>query len=410
MSNIVIVGGGASGLIAAIYAKTSNNKVTILERNKEVGKKILVTGNGRCNYWNENITTKNYHSNNLEEVKNIITDKNKVEIMDFFNKIGIIPKVKDGYYYPRSNQATSIRNALKTEVNNLAIDIQYDTFVKDIKKQNNQFLLETSKGVIKADKVIIATGSKAMPKTGSDGNGYLLLKNLGHSLTELFPVLVQLEGKGNFFKLWEGVRSEAKLTLLEQGKKLATEIGEIQLTNYGISGICTFNLSHLVAKGLRKGKQEEVMIDFLPFLNINTAEDFITYFDQRNKLVANRSIEQLLEGILNYKLINTLLYLTSISKDTSWDKLTALEKTNLYNNLKNFKLEIIKTKSYDAAQSCGGGIPLLEINTKTMQSKLVDNLYIVGEILDVDGVCGGYNLAFAWLSGMLAGKDASKND
>ena len=410
MERIVIIGGGASGLVTAIYAKRKNNQVIILEKNNKCGKKLLLTGNGRCNFWNQDQSLENYNSTNKNNLRDIITEKNQKEILSFFDKIGIVPKVKDGYYYPNSNQASSISNALLLQVESLGIKIKYNSEVEKIDKLDNKFIITTLTGeLISCDKVVLATGSKACPKTGSDGKGYELAKNFNHTIIDVVPSLVQLRGNGSYFKLWNGVRCDARISLFENNYKIKEEYGELQLTDYGISGIPTFNISGLVARGIKNNKKEIVKIDFLPFINKNEQE-FITYCDNKNKFILNLKIYQFLEGMLNYKLVETILKVAKIDKQKRWQDLTISEKKRLYYNLKSFEFLITGTNSFDKAQVCSGGVSLLEINPKTMESKLIKNLYIVGELLDVDGICGGYNLSFAWISGMLAGKEISKND
>ena len=402
MERIVIIGGGASGLVTAIYAKRKNNQVIILEKNNKC--------NGRCNFWNQDQSLENYNSTNKNNFRDIITEKNQKEILSFFDKIGIVPKVKDGYYYPNSNQASSISNALLLQVESLGIKIKYNSEVEKIDKLDNKFIITTLTGeLISCDKVVLATGSKACPKTGSDGKGYELAKNFNHTIIDVVPSLVQLRGNGSYFKLWNGVRCDARISLFENNYKIKEEYGELQLTDYGISGIPTFNISGLVARGIKNNKKEIVKIDFLPFINKNEQE-FITYCDNKNKFILNLKIYQFLEGMLNYKLVETILKVAKIDKQKRWQDLTISEKKRLYYNLKSFEFLITGTNSFDKAQVCSGGVSLLEINPKTMESKLIKNLYIVGELLDVDGICGGYNLSFAWISGMLAGKEISKND
>ncbi len=410
MEQIIIIGGGASGLVAAIYAKRKNNQVIILEKNNKCGKKLLLTGNGRCNFWNQDQSLENYNSTNKNNLRDIITEKNQKEILSFFDKIGIVPKVKDGYYYPNSNQASSISNALLLQVESLGIKIKYNSEVEKIDRLDNKFIITTlTDEIISCDKVVLATGSKACPKTGSDGKGYELAKNFNHTIIDVVPSLVQLRGNGSYFKLWNGVRCDAKISLFENNCKIKEEYGELQLTDYGISGIPTFNISGLVARGINNNKKEIVKIDFLPFINKNEQE-FITYCDNKSKFILNLKIYQFLEGMLNYKLVETILKVAKIDKQKRWQDLTISEKKRLYYNLKSFEFLITGTNSFDKAQVCSGGVSLLEINPKTMESKLIKNLYIVGELLDVDGICGGYNLSFAWISGMLAGKEISKND
>lgn len=402
---IVVVGGGASGLVSAIYGAKNNDEVIILERNSSCAKKILVTGNGRCNYWNMDQEISHYHSSSLEKMDTIITKNHQEEILEFFNNLGIVPKIKNGYYYPYSNQATSIKNALLNEVKRLNIEVIEDFFVERIEKEQDKFYLYSSSKKIDADKVILATGSKACPKTGSDGNGYYLAKNFGHSLVPVLPSLVQLKGNENYFKEWDGVRADVELSLIYENEKLKEETGEIQLTDYGISGICTFNISGLASKLLYEGKIPQVKINFCPFIE---KENFENWLEKRNIVMTSPTIEELLEGFLNYKLIIALLKKCHISKTEEWDHLMSLKKQELISSLTELTFEITDTNSFDKAQVCSGGIPLAEVNLDTLESKKVEGLYLVGELLDVDGDCGGYNLGFAWISGMIAGKGASK--
>lgn len=409
MKDIIIIGGGASGLVAAIYAAKSRSKVTILEKNKTLGKKILITGNGKCNYWNDDQSISHYHSNNIEILKSILTKQNKEEILKFFNSLGIIPRIRDGYYYPYSNQATSIQTALMKEVELQGVEIVTETEVLNIKKENNTFKINTNNGIFTSKKIILATGSKACPKTGSDGLGYQLAKSFGHSIIEPLPALVQLKANAPYLKEWHGIRSDVSVSLIENDKKIATQIGEIQLTDYGVSGICIFCLSGQISRGLYQNKKEQISINFLHPFNINTKEEFINWMNNRNKLVQNRSISDLLDGILNYKLINLILKLSHIRREAYWHNLSIKEKCLLCVHLTNFILDITGTNSFEQAQTCTGGIPLTEINPNTMESTKERGLYITGELLDVDGDCGGYNLTNAWITGYLAGIGANND-
>ena len=403
MKDIVIIGGGAAGLLAALYTKNQNSKVTILERNAFCGKKILSTGNGKCNYWNDDQDLIHYHSTTPELIKHIITKQNQEEILNFFSKLGIYPKIKNGYYYPFSNQATTIKNELELEIKKRNIEVKTNFLVEKIKKQNNKFEIYSSNEKLLADKVIIATGSKAAPKTGSDGIGYELLKSLGHSVINPLPALVQLKTTGTHLKEWAGIRTDVIVSLYEDNKFIKSETGEIQLTDYGISGICVFNLSHIISRGLENNKEEIVKINFLPFILDNP----ITWFDTYIENLSNKPLKEILEGILNNKLVTIILKQLNITDSIMWNELTQLEKEQLLDKLTNFEVKVLETKSFENAQVCTGGIPLTEINTQTMESKIIKNLYIIGELLDVDGDCGGYNLSFAWISGMLAGCDTN---
>lgn len=400
MKKVVIIGGGASGLISSIFAKNKDNEVIVLERNSICGKKILATGNGRCNYWNEDQNLRHYNSTSKNLLEKIITLDNQKQIMTLFNRIGIVPKIKNGYYYPTSNQAISIRNALVTEATKLGVKIYQDALVDKVTHSNNKYIVEFNNKKIIADSLIIATGSKASPKTGSTGIGYTLAKSLGHTIIEPLPALVQLVGQGKYFTSWDGIRSDVNVSLYAANKFIKEETGEIQLTSYGVSGICIFNLSRFASAYLKENKKVEVVINFLPWLK----EDAITYFDKRTSLMPSRTIFELLEGLLNNKLLNTFLSILKLDESRKWPNMSKQEKINLINILTNFHLSIIDTKSFDNAQVCSGGVDLSEINPNTMESLINKNLYIVGELLDVDGDCGGYNLSFAWISGMLAGK------
>lgn len=403
--NVLVIGGGASGMVAAIYAAKQGNKVTILEKNKVLGKKILVTGNGKCNYYNEDQNDIHYHSSNLDILKQIVTVDKKEEMLKFFNSIGIIPKIKNGYYYPNSNQATSIQTALIKEIDLRNINIIFEEEVIDISYQQ-KFIVTTNCKQYQADKVIIATGSKAAPKTGSDGKGYELAKKFGHTIIKPLPALVSLIGDENYLKDWAGIRSDVEVSLYENNQFIKKEIGEIQLTNTGISGICVFQLSGIVARGLEEGKKEQIKINFLPFIK----EDFINWMNQRNEIVKNRTISELLDGLLNYKLVNLILKLSNIKREDYWNSLDQKKKLKLSRNLLEFSFDVTKTNSYDQAQVCSGGVSLLEVNPITLESKKQKGLYFTGELLDVNGDCGGYNLTFAFISGMMAGKNAGGLD
>ena len=390
----LIIGGGASGLIAAIYA-SFNSDVTILEKNKTLGKKILITGNGKCNYWNSNQDITNYYSSDIDIVKDILDEDSKIEINNLFDEIGLVPKIKNGYYYPYSNQATTVQTALIKELVNRGVNVEYETVVNDI-SFDNEFIVCTNKGDFRADKVIVSTGSFACSKTGSDGYGYEVAKKFGHKVIKPVPSLVQLKAKGNFFKDWAGVRSDVELTYNNK-----TEVGEIQLTDYGVSGVCVYNLSSMISRDLLESNPI-LKINFLPFLK--SSDEFINYMNDRNKLVKKRNISELLDGLLNYKLVNLLLKLSNIDRFDKWNDILNSKKTILADNLINFNLEITDTTGFDRAQTCSGGISLKEINPNTMESLKQKGLFFTGEILDADGKCGGYNLEFAFITGYKAGR------
>ncbi|MBQ6841068.1 MAG: aminoacetone oxidase family FAD-binding enzyme [Bacilli bacterium] len=396
MKKVVIIGGGAAGMISAIKA-SENNEVILIEGNDKCGKKLLITGNGKCNYWNENISLDNYFTDDENNLKEILNHKD--EVLNLLYKLGIYPKIKNGYYYPYSSQASSVREILENEIERRHIKVMYETRVVDVDKVDGRFMIKTSAGTVDADKVIVATGSKAAPKTGSDGFGYQIAENFGHQINCVLPALVQLKSDGWYLKEWNGVRQDARLTLYIDDEKVTEEEGELQMTQDGISGICTFNISSLASRALSKGSKVKVSINFSPFLN----GSFYDFFDARSKDIPNQSIGELLESILNYKLINVILHKSHLSRGVYWKSLTEKEKIELCSNVDNFEVDILDTNSYDKGQVCTGGVSLSEVD-ENMQSTKCDNLYLVGELLDVDGKCGGFNLAFAFITGYLAGK------
>lgn len=401
MKTIAIIGGGASGLIASIYA-SKNNNVILIEKNENCAKKILVTGNGKCNYWNSDQELKHYHSSNIDFIDKVNTEENQKEILKFFEKIGIVPFIKNGYYYPFSGTASSIKSALllQAKINN--VEIKEDCLVNEISKNNNTFCIKTNKGTIIVDKVILATGSLAYYKDEHSNIGYEIAKKFGHTIIKVLPSLVQLKGEEKYFKDWMGIRNNVEISLYEETKFVKKEEGEILLTDYGISGICVFNISGEAAKLLDKKKNVKVKINFVPWIK----EDLIEWMNKRNFIVQERKIDELLEGFLNYKLVHVLLKIANIDKNKKWSNLTIKEQNELIEKLQNFTLNITGTNSFDKAQICSGGIDTQEINPKTMESLIVKGLYFAGEIIDVDGDCGGYNLSFAWQSGMIAGRSA----
>ena len=348
MCDVIIVGGGASGIVASIYAKRENNRVIVLERNDKVLKKLLMTGNGRCNYMNESYNISNYHSENIDIVDKIISSDNINMIKDFFDSLGVIPKIKNGYYYPYSNQAITIKNILEEKALSLGVEIRYNSLVSDICKEKDKFVILCNGEKITCDKLVISTGSRAYPKTGSDGMGYKFLQGFNHTIVDVVPSLVQLTSDFKYLKEWDGVRSDVVLELFEDKEFISREEGEIQLTDYGISGICTFNLSHYVVKGLKKNKKYTMSINFVPFI-----ETLITpWMDNYSKKNNNKNIYELLEGFLNIKLIDIILKVSNVNKNSYYKDLSNEEKLRLCKNLRGLKINIIGNKGFDSSQIC----------------------------------------------------------
>ncbi len=392
MMKVCVVGAGASGIVSAIKAREKGYDTVILERNNRCGKKLLLTGNGRCNLYNSDMKLDYFHSSNMKELEVIFNKKSK-EVIDFFKSLGLVIKDINGYLYPFSKESKSVLSLLMKRMESLGVKVNYDTFVTGIKKHgDNKVKVMTDKGDYVFDKVIISTGGKVLEKTGSDGNGYDLVKSLGHSLTPILPSLVQLEGSGDFYKAWAGVRSEVRLTLYEDDSLVKSESGEVQLTDYGISGICTFNLSGVVSRGLYKGKSEVIYINFVPWFG-GSVSDFKDYLSKKLEEL-NVDLKVLLNGFLSEKLVNLFFKLLKGDHDLM----------HVADMIMQFKFQVVRTKGFNDGQVCSGGVPLNEINPETMESLKFKNVYLTGEILDVDGICGGYNLGFAWMSGLIAGE------
>lgn len=388
---IIVIGGGASGIVASIFAKRDNNEVIVLEKNNKCLKKLLITGNGKCNYFNDDFSFEHYYSDS----KNLsfINDSNKRKVLDFFSSIGVVPRVKNGYYYPNSNQSYSVHNSLLKEAFLRGVEIKNGVKVLNIVKKSNSFIVSTDNGDFICDKVIVSTGGKSYPKTGSEGDGYLFGKSLGHKIVPVVPSLVGLVSNDKFIKSLSGVRCDACVSLNSK-----SEIGEVQFTDYGLSGICVFNLSNIAS---RLGNCS-VKINFL-YNFVSDFDSFCKLFDSVNGSVLNRSIGELLEGYLNYNIVNVILKMSGIDFYCSWNDL-GNKKRILFDNLVSFNVDIVGTRGFDVAQVSLGGISLDDIDVNTFESKIVPGLYFTGEVMDVTGDCGGYNLGFAFLSGMIAGE------
>ena len=270
----------------------------------------------------------------------------------------------------------------------------------DIVKKKKEFVVTCDTMEYHAKKVVLATGSKAYPKTGSDGMGYSFLERLGHTIIEPLPALTQLVSSFPYTKEWDGVRTDVDIDVFEDGQFMKRESGEIQLTSYGVSGVCIFNVSNFITRRL---KEHEIVlkINFVPFI-----ETLITpWMDQYSKTHNQKNLTQLLEGFLNNKLVPIILKSCKLDEDFTYQELSKESKFSLCKALRSFTIPITGVKAFDSCQICNGGVPLSEINPETMESKKVKGLYITGELLDMNGICGGYNLTTCWISGILAGED-----
>ncbi len=393
-----IIGGGASGMMSAILLNREGFDVTILEKNSTLGKKILMTGNGRCNYFNQDISVDKYYTSDYEFLKTIVNEKNILKVKEFLNSLGLVPRIKNGYYYPMSNTATSVLNAFLTEIERLKIKTILDSEINNIKKIENKYRIMVNGKKMLFDKIIIAIGSKAGLKENAN---YELLNSLGIKMMPILPALCPLVLNGDFFNKWSGIRAEARVSIYENDKFLKSDLGEVQLTDYGISGICVMNLSSLASKALYQKQKVKVHLNFLPNIEKENIDKWLTL---RDNTLYQRTVIELLESIIPYKLLYILVSKAGVKSNCHYKSLTKKEKDDLINNLSDLTLEIRETKEIFKGQVVTGGIPINRIKT-TLEDKEYAGLYYTGEILDVDGICGGFNLGFAWLSSIVVSED-----
>ena len=395
--NVIIVGAGPAGLMAGIMACRGQNTVTILERNERPGKKLLATGNGRCNYTNKEISIDRYHGNNKKFAYSALSRFGFEEAKTFFYELGMdTTSLSKGRAYPRSLQASSVLDLLLMEFRNLGGKIIYEEKVLSIKKKE-VFFIETEKNTYKSDKIILANGGMTLKNTGSDGNGYNLAKSFGHSITKLGPAIVQIKLKGKDFKAISGTRFNGLVKLYKDDNFIHKDEDEILFTDYGISGPSILQLSRRALDIVNEGSKAYFYIDLFPEY---TLEKLIERFAYEFALSKN-SLQELLVGKINDNLIPYVLKDFDLKQNVNSIEYKEIEK--IVWKLKNWIFEVDSYKSIDGAQVTVGGVDTNEINPSTMESKLVDGLYFVGEIVDIDGDCGGFNLHWAWASAYACG-------
>ena len=418
-NDVIIVGAGASGMVAGICAARRGKKVLIIDRMAKPGKKIYATGNGKCNYTNLEYDYDSYRGEDTSIVGEVIERFNAENTIDFFEELGILAKNKNGYIYPYSEQASSVVEVLLMELDNLGVKILLEENVEKIVKNGNsnidksieidsdginkdyckkcnkyedkeEYTVVTDKNKHVCSKVILATGGMASPKLGSNGSGYALAESLGHSIVKPNKALVQLKTKGKEYKSLSGVRIQGKVTMYIEGEDRRTNYGELVFTDYGISGIPIMQLSRYAAVGLSKNKKVRIELDFYPDID---DKELLVLLRNRQKNCYFKDNYELLIGMINSKLA---AYIDRKSNGR-------LEAMIRY--MKKLPMEIVDTNSWDNAQVTAGGVSTKEIDSKTMESKLSKGLYITGELMDIDGTCGGYNLQWAWATGYIAGNN-----
>lgn len=393
-------------MTAAIFAARAGAKVTLLEHTDRIGKKILSTGNGKCNLSNRKLNESSYRSNCADFPMAVLSRFGVAQTVSFFEELGIVIKERDGYLYPYSGQASSVVEVLCSELSKRRVGVVTGCIVEKIldhEGELREYTVVTSRGRFHGDSVILAAGSMAAPSTGSDGSGYKLAKTLGLTVVKPLPALVQLRCKDKFYKQISGIRTDASVTITSGGEILASDRGELQVTDYGISGIPVFQVSRFAAKALDAGKKVEALIDFYPECGNTDVERML---DKRYSIECEQCMDDFFTGWFNKKLGQLFLNLAGIDKKRAVKTLNAQEKALLILLIKEFRTEVSATNPFENAQVACGGVDVSQINSHTMEVKQRKGLYLIGELLDVDGICGGYNLQWAWSTGAIAGTHA----
>ena len=394
--DIAVIGGGASGLMAAIAAKNRDTRVTIYERGARVGRKILATGNGRCNMTNMLANEGNYYGGEPSFVRGAIRRFWVRETLDFFSELGVLWKEeRDGKVYPYSDTASSVLDVLRRRVDASGIITQCSCDVKTVRKKGAGFLITFYSGrTATADRVILATGGRAAPSLGSAGGGYPILEAFGHKITELSPSLVQIKTDADAVRALKGIKLNGRLTI---GGK--SETGEELFTDYGLSGPPVFSLSAVL------GRNEYAELDIMPEY---TYDEVLMMLEARCAYLINVELSEYFTGMLNKRIGQAVLKAAGAAPlSRAASELTGRDLKRIASVIKAWRFNIRGTMSWNNAQVTKGGAVTAQFDPATMQSKLVKGLYVCGELLDIDGDCGGYNLQWAWSSGYLAGTAAA---
>ena len=411
--NIAIIGAGAAGLVAAFYALEVGNSVTIFEKNDIAGKKLRLTGNGRCNFTNEDINVSHYaHSSDTSLIESVLKKNGKDEFIAFLDQCGIPSFQKNGYYYPLSERAGEMTDLLVKVLIRKGANFQFgEDFHEILRNTDATFNLNGEK----FDILILACGGKAAPATGSDGSGFKLARSFGHTVSFTYPVLVPLKADQKILKEISGVRIKAKAYGIADGEILSSDRGEIQFTDSAISGIPVFQLSRHLTKAIEEKKDVRIRIDVLPDVSSEQIEEFVnkrTENYRKNTVMGNLSekvfLAELFAGILPKKYFDFILkqFETEQNKNNQTGKQQEklVYETEFVRFIKNYEFIITGHAGYENAQCTRGGVILSEMK-ETLESKKTSNLYIIGEMLNVDGDCGGYNLQWAFSSGKLVGEN-----
>jgi predicted Rossmann fold flavoprotein len=406
--DILVIGGGAAGIAAAIASTDMGKDTAIIEGSDRIGKKLLATGNGRCNISNIDLSPDRYHSENPSFPMNILDRFGYAETADFFSLLGLpLTTLEGGKVYPMSLQASSVLDIFRLALDERGIPVYLDSKVKEIKTSKEGFkILTTSGEVFECSRLIICCGGKSFPVSGSDGSGFTIAKQFGHRIVRPIPSLVQLKLKYDSLKAVSGVKFDGYATIVTAENECSREFGEILFTDYGISGPPVLQLSRRASFALSKGIAVRIAIDMMPEMSMPQLEEFL---ENHLATFSYRSVMNALIGVVNKKLIPIILREAGIRDiHKPCFELTVIEKKKLYGILKSWSFEVYDTNSFKNAQVTAGGVDTKEVDPDTLESKIIPNLYFAGEVLDVDGDCGGFNLQWAWSSGYTAAMNSAK--
>jgi predicted Rossmann fold flavoprotein len=418
--DIAVVGGGAAGLMAARSAAITQQRggrrtsVVLLEGNPKFGKKLLATGNGRCNLSNLELSIGHYHGD--RELAAAVIEKFPTQrIIDEFEKMGLLCRAdQEGRLYPNNLQAAAVLQALRFSCEEAQVQCVCGFLVSSITKEEKEFVLVSDSGErVRAGRCILASGGMASPRHSCSQNGYTLARELGHSIVKCLPVLVPVKSSSKLLKPLKGMRSKVYAALLADGKKVAGESGEVIFNEGALSGICIFNLSSLVGEWQRTGKLQDKAVKkleiSLDFAENYSWEELLHYLRQIKTRHSSLPGGELFSGLLNLKVGQELAKSFGIDRQRPVAGITDAELKKMTAGIKSQKFEVSGLSSFENAQVTSGGIPLSEVTVQTMESKICSGLYMAGELLHVNGDCGGYNLHWAWATGLCAGSSAAKS-
>ncbi len=405
MNSICVIGGGASGMMAAIKASNAGADVTLFEKNDRIGKKILVTGNGKANISNMNVSSGYYYCEDSSFVNNAFSKFTNKDLVLFFVGEGLLVKEKaGGYIYPNCEQASSVLDVLRLALRNNHVTINTcATVVNILKRQNGFKVITQDKKEHCFDKVIIATGGMSGLPRNEKVNGYDLCKKMGLRISKLFPALTQLKCTGANFKALQGVRCECALTIRAENSDTMHQVGEVLFTDYGISGIVAFQVSHYAATLLDSKKKVKVILDLIPNYSADSLTEFVA---SKYLLHQDETCEEFFTGILNKKLNTEIIKMNGLRPSDCIGGYSKEAVTQTALLMKNFEIEVIDVNGFDSSQVTAGGVLTSEL-TENMEAKNCPGLYVTGELMDIDGICGGYNLQWAFTTGAIAGQHAA---